>query len=127
VILPALHYGRDAVAGIGLILQQLAAFEGTLSEFRSTLPRYAMAKSKVQLAGHDPKLLLTEFGRRCSHNGNVNTDDGIKIIFDDSWVHLRNSNTEPIVRIIAEAPTLARAEELTRKYAALLLATGRSA
>jgi phosphomannomutase len=124
VILPALHYGRDAMVGIALILQQLAEFGGTLSEFRSTLPRYAMAKSKVLLRQGDPKELLREFGRRSSKNGTLNTEDGIKIMFDDSWVHLRNSNTEPVVRIIAEAPDAAGAEALSRRYTELLLAEG---
>jgi phosphomannomutase len=124
VILPALHYGRDAIVGIGLILQQLAEFGGTLSQLRSTLPRYSMAKSKVQLSGRDAGQVLREFGSQSSKNGNVNNEDGIKIMFDDSWVHLRNSNTEPVVRIIAEATTSEGAEELTRRYTGLLLATG---
>lgn len=121
VILPAVHYGRDAIVGTGLILQQLAEFGGTLSKLRSTLPRYAMAKSKVVLTDRDPDSALRTIGSRQAKNGIVNTDDGIKLLFGDSWVHLRKSNTEPIVRIIAEAPTASEAEGLIRRFTALLL------
>jgi phosphomannomutase len=115
VILPAVHYGRDAIVGIGLILQQLAEFGGTMSAFKASLPAYAITKAKADLAGKDPDAVLRAMKERYRSGASVNTDDGLKIDFADSWVHLRKSNTEPIVRIIAEAPTEERARELVRQ------------
>ncbi|HMD14054.1 MAG TPA: phosphoglucosamine mutase, partial [Bacteroidota bacterium] len=116
VILPAVHYGRDAIVGIGLILQQLAEFNGTVSEFKSTLPQYEIIKSKIDLDDASPDKILDTIKRRYGSNGNVNVDDGLKINFERSWIHLRKSNTEPIIRIIAEAPTIAQAQELVQKF-----------
>jgi phosphomannomutase len=115
VILPAVHYGRDAIVGIGLILQQLAEFGGTMSAFKASLPSYAITKAKLDLAGRDPEATLDAMRDRYRTGANVNTDDGLKIDFPDSWVHLRQSNTEPIMRIIAEAPTDERARDLVRQ------------
>jgi phosphomannomutase len=122
VILPAVHLGRDAIVGTGLVLGQLAASGGTLSELRASLPRYEMVKAKVALEGRDPEAALRSLAEAHAGSGTVNTDDGVKLMFDDSWVHMRKSNTEPIVRIIAEAPDRGRAEELIRRTAGALLA-----
>ena len=116
VILPAVHYGRDAVVGIGLIVQQLAEFGGTLSELKASLPQYAIAKMKVAFDDRSPKGLLDAVKARHGQNGNVNTEDGLKLNFTDSWVHLRISNTEPAIRIIAEAPTSGEARSLAEKF-----------
>ncbi len=116
VILPAVHYGRDAIVGIGLILQQLAEFNGTVSAFKSTLPQYEIVKSKIDLDHKSPDRILDTIKQRYASNGNVNVDDGLKINFERSWVHLRKSNTEPIIRIIAEAPTNVQAQELVQKF-----------
>ena len=124
VIPPAVHYARDAVAGVALILQQLAESGGPMSALRSSLPEYSMAKTKINLGNLDPERLLRGFAREHASNGNVNTEDGIRLAFDTSWVHLRKSNTEPVVRIIAEAPTRQGAEDLARKYGSYLLAAG---
>ncbi|OLD58026.1 MAG: phosphoglucosamine mutase [Ignavibacteria bacterium 13_1_40CM_2_61_4] len=120
VILPVVHYTRDAIAGIGLIMQQLAEFGGTLSAFKATMPRYSMVKTKVSVENRDPDSVLKAIRKEHAKNGNVNTDDGLKLSFDDSWVHLRRSNTEPIIRIIAEAPTSRKAEELSERFGGLL-------
>lgn len=122
VILPAVHFGRDAVAGIGLILQQLAEFSGTLSELKGTLPQYQIAKSKIDLSEKLPNRLFDRIRKMYAKNGNITADDGLKFDFADSWVHLRRSNTEPIVRIIAEAPTSDRAQALVQQFRDHLLA-----
>jgi phosphomannomutase len=116
VILPAMHYGRDAIVGVGLIMQQLAEFGGTLSEMKNSLPQYAITKSKVELSAQQPDKLLERIVDRSASKGRVNTDDGVKIDFADSWVHLRKSNTEPIIRIIAEAPTMNQAQQLVQQF-----------
>ena len=116
VILPAVHYGRDAIVGIGLIMQQLAEFGGTLSEYKSTLPEYFIAKLKIDLAGKSLEQVFDSLKSLHAKNGKVTTNDGLKLDFPDSWVHLRKSNTEPIVRIIAEARTAEQAEQLVHQF-----------
>ena len=116
VIVPAVHYGRDAVVGIGIIMQQLAEWRGTLSEFKSSLPQYFITKSKVDIESKSPEALLERIRRDHVRNGNANSDDGLKISFTNSWVHLRKSNTEPIIRIIAEAPTMGEAQRLAQRF-----------
>jgi phosphomannomutase len=116
VIYPAVHYGRDAMVGIALVLQQLAEFGGTLSEFKATLPNYSIVKSKIETRKNNLRSILETVAARHSNNGRVNRDDGVRIDFDDSWVHLRPSNTEPIIRIIAEAPTKVQADNLVQQF-----------
>jgi len=116
VILPAMHYGRDAVVGIGLILQALAEFGGSLSAFRAALPSYEIRKSKIKLPERGTERIFASLMQHYGTNGNIDTRDGMKISFTDSWVHLRTSNTEPILRIIAEAPSADRAEKLVREF-----------
>ncbi|MEW6509375.1 MAG: phosphoglucosamine mutase [Bacteroidota bacterium] len=116
VILPDLHLGRDAVVGIGLILQLLAESGTTLSGLKETLPRYAIAKSTMPVGSVSPDSLLARIRDAHAGEGRVNTEDGLKIDFDDYWVHLRKSNTEPIVRIIAEAGTMERARAALDAY-----------
>jgi len=121
VILPAVHYGRDAIVGVGIMLQQLAEFGGTLSEFKNTLPQYSIVKGKIGIEQRDPDKILHEIETRHSKNGRSNVDDGLKLDFADSWVHLRKSNTEPIMRIIAEAHTNALASELVNRFTSEIL------
>jgi phosphomannomutase len=116
VILPAVHYGRDAIVGIGLMLQGIAEFDGTLSEFKGTLPKYHILKDKVNVGGTDPEKVLAILCDQIEKGGRINTDDGLKIDYPDSWVHLRKSNTEPIIRIITEAPTVNKAQELISQF-----------
>jgi phosphomannomutase len=116
VILPALHYGRDAIVGIALVLQALAEHGGTLSQLKASLPQYAIAKGKIETGGVSPEDVLETMKQRHSAAGKVNTDDGLKIDFPDAWVHLRKSNTEPIVRIIGESATIESARALVEKF-----------
>ena len=112
VIYPASHYGRDALVGIALFLSHLARKKMKVSELRATYPSYFISKQKVQLTPEiDVDAILAKVKERFA--GEEITDiDGVKIDFPEKWVHLRKSNTEPIVRIYAEAHTMAEAEAL---------------
>lgn len=117
IIVPDFHYGRDALIGIGLFLSALAEFDGPVSQFRKKYPDYPMIKSKITLTGkEDIKKLLTKVQNHFTHQP-VNTIDGLKIEFDNGWIHLRSSNTEPIIRIYAEGNVTTEMEEI----AALIL------
>jgi len=116
VILPELHYGRDAIVGIGLFLQLLVDFGGKTSELKASLPQYTIVKSKIELGTLQPDAILDKLRGKYSTSGRVNTDDGLKIDFPLSWVHLRKSNTEPIIRIIAEAKTEDEAAALVQQF-----------
>lgn len=112
IIVPDLHYGRDALAGIALFLSALAKFGGTISAYRKTFPDYFMAKKKIDLSpGVDLEQLLGKISEEYSHY-KINTIDGLKIDMEAGWVHLRSSNTEPIVRVYTEATTPEKADEL---------------
>jgi phosphomannomutase len=119
VILPELHYGRDALVGIALFVQAFTLWRtankaGSLSEFRRHFPEYFMSKQKIVLGKTDRTTLDKLFTDIASlyHTAEANRLDGLKLDFADSWVHLRPSNTEPIIRIYAEAPSKAGAEAL---------------
>jgi phosphomannomutase len=115
VIFPELHYGRDALVGIALFLTQLARFGKPVSMLRGKYPSYFIAKKKIELMSSvDVDCLIEEVKTKYSKHP-INTVDGVKIEFDKEWVHLRKSNTEPIVRIYAESDTLATAEHLANK------------
>jgi phosphomannomutase len=115
VILPELHHARDAMVGIALVLQQMAEFNGTLSDYRAALPQYVITKSKIGVGSSNPDAVLESLAAKFAGAGAINRDDGLKIDFERSWVHLRKSNTEPIIRIIAEAPTALEANDLVKK------------
>ena len=103
IIVPDFHYGRDAMIGIGLFLTQLALHKKSVKSLRSLYPDYFISKNKVELEnGIDVKALFDKI-RKKYKNQPVNTEDGLKIEFDSDWVHLRTSNTEPIIRIYAES------------------------
>ncbi|UZJ37274.1 phosphoglucosamine mutase [Prosthecochloris sp. SCSIO W1103] len=123
IILPELHYGRDALAGIALMLQAFAEWRekdpanSTLSGFRKQYPDYFMAKQKVRLADKPENLqdqLLTIAS--AYPEASINTEDGIKLDFPEEWVHIRPSNTEPILRIYTEAKSMERAEKLAETF-----------
>ncbi|MEI8033679.1 MAG: phosphoglucosamine mutase [Chlorobiaceae bacterium] len=123
VILPELHYGRDALAGIALFVQAFTFWRsenrgGTLSQFRRHFPDYVMSKQKIVLGSKGRSSLEGIFAdiARDYNYAEVNRADGLKLDFAKSWVHLRPSNTEPIVRIYAEAPSKAEAEELAGRF-----------
>ncbi|MCC7400379.1 MAG: phosphoglucosamine mutase [Chitinophagaceae bacterium] len=103
VIVPDFHYGRDALIGIGLFLSHLAGHKKGMKSFRNLYPDYFIAKKKIELQnGFDLKTVFDSIKKKYKKNP-INTDDGLKIEFDGDWVHLRSSNTEPIIRIYAES------------------------
>lgn len=117
VIYPALHYGRDAMVGIALFLTNLAHRKCRMTELRKTYPQYVIAKNKIRLS--DKSLIDKILGKvkEIYASEDINDIDGVKISFesDRKWVHLRKSNTEPIIRIYAEAPDESQAEELAEE------------
>ncbi|MBE6189105.1 MAG: phosphoglucosamine mutase [Rikenellaceae bacterium] len=116
VIYPELHYGRDALVGTALFLTYLAKRNMTMTALRATYPAYYASKNKIELtpAIDVDKVLLEMKNRYVSEN--VNDIDGVKIDFAQSWVHLRKSNTEPIIRIYTEAKSAAEADELAQRF-----------
>lgn len=115
IILPELHYGRDALVGIALFLTHLAKFGKTCSYLRETYPDYYIAKKKIQLEeGMDLDGLLQNIAGKYAAQPQI-TIDGLKIEFDKEWVHLRRSNTEPIIRIYAESQSESTANTLADK------------
>ncbi|WP_445665720.1 phosphoglucosamine mutase [Fodinibius sp. AD559] len=111
VINPDLHYGRDALVGTAMILQLLAERDISAEEYRNSLPNYYMRKSKMQLTDVDGDALLEKAKSKYA-DYNPDTTDGVKIDFEDGWVHLRKSNTEPIIRVYSEGISPEKAEEL---------------
>jgi phosphomannomutase len=111
VILPEVHLGRDAPVAVALTLQAMAESGRTLSDIRSGLPRYFMAKKKLEIGGQDPDNLLKKMGEKYASE-TCNWMDGLKIERPDSWIQIRKSNTEPIIRIMTEAKTPEEAERL---------------
>ncbi|MEM1003073.1 MAG: phosphoglucosamine mutase, partial [Bacteroidota bacterium] len=112
IIYPELHYGRDALVGIALFLSLLAEKKTSVSELKSSYPLYFMSKKKIQLTPNlNVDQVLTEMESKYA-SYHPNTIDGVKIDFDASWVHLRKSNTEPIIRIYTEAKSQTDADNL---------------
>lgn len=116
VILPAVHTGRDAIVGIALILQFVAECNGTVSELKASLPQYQIAKGKIELGKISPDAALQKIQNSVGKEATINTEDGLRIDYPDYWVHLRKSNTEPIVRVIAEARTMEKAVEVVERF-----------
>ena len=115
VIYPALHAGRDALVGIALFLTFLAKKQINCSELRATYPQYYISKNKIQLTPDiDVDILLDKMKQKYSHE-KVNAIDGVKIDFAEEWVHLRKSNTEPIIRIYSESKSEKQAQALAEK------------
>ena len=118
VIYPESHYGRDALVGIALFLSSLAQKGCTASELRATFPDYQIAKNRIDLTPEtDVDAILVKVKEMFAKDNSavVNDIDGVKIDFPDRWVHLRKSNTEPIIRVYSEAQTMAQADELGKK------------
>ena len=115
------HYGRDAMTGVALFLSNLAHKKMKVSEYKATLPEYHIAKNKIELS--DSALIDKILSSLKEHykDEKINTIDGVKIDFEASrsWVHLRRSNTEPIIRIYAEAPRLEAAQALADEVISL--------
>lgn len=121
VIYPASHYGRDALVGVALFLTMMAKSGKKVSEIRATLPKYFIAKTKVELTPDIDVDAVLEKIKKHYANEKLTTIDGVKIDFKDSWAHLRKSNTEPIIRIYSEAHTMEEAERLGQEIRNLML------
>lgn len=116
VIYPELHYGRDALVGVALFLTYFASLDMTMSELRGTYPAYYASKNKIELTPEiDVDKILATIKDRYSDE-RVNDIDGVKIDFEENWVHLRKSNTEPIIRVYTEAKTMAEADALAKRF-----------
>ncbi len=115
VIYPASHYGRDALVGIALFLSSLAQKGVTASQLRSTLPNYFIAKNRIDLQPTTDVDAILEKVKELYKDQQINDVDGVKIDFPDCWVHLRKSNTEPIIRVYSEAATMEEADKLGKQ------------
>lgn len=120
VIYPELHYGRDALVGVALFLTLLAKSGKKMSELKAGYPSYAIAKNKVTLTPDTDVDAILCAVKETFKGERITDIDGVKIDFDKSWVHLRKSNTEPIIRIYSEAPTMEEAEALAEKMKEVL-------
>ena len=115
VIYPECHYGRDALVGIALFLSALAHKRCTASQLRATLPDYSIAKNRLDLTPDTDVDAILQRVKELYKDAEVNDIDGVKIDFPDKWVHLRKSNTEPIIRIYSEAGTMQEADALGKQ------------
>jgi phosphomannomutase len=115
VILPDLHHGRDALAGTAIILQHLSNQKMTMQELRRQMPNYAMVKLKKNIGDLNPDALLSKMAERYASE-KISLVDGVKIDFEDGWVHMRRSNTEPIIRVYVEAREQETANALGNRF-----------
>lgn len=115
IIVPDLHYGRDALIGIALFLSHMALEQKSAKQLRNSYPDYFMSKNKIELtAGFDLKKIFEHIKKKYKQHP-INTEDGLKIEFENDWVHLRTSNTEPIIRIYAESNSETVAANIANK------------
>lgn len=119
VILPDLHLGRDAPVAIAITLQSLLEFEGSAEMLVQSLPRYHMVKDKINIEGENLDIIIEKLIEQCADK-KVDLLDGLKIDEENYWVHLRKSNTEPIIRIIAEAKTAKEAQSIVQEYSTII-------
>lgn len=118
IIVPELHYGRDALIGIALFFTHLAHTGKTVRELRNSYPDYFISKNKIELTEDvDVKQIFEQIKTKYAAQP-INTEDGLRIDFDNNWVHLRTSNTEPIIRVYSESPTEQTAQELAQQIMA---------
>ncbi|MGK9476154.1 phosphoglucosamine mutase [Melioribacter sp. OK-6-Me] len=115
VILPSVNFGRDALVGTALLFQHLTEFGGTLGELKKSLPEYFIVKRKIEIGKKDPDKILSKLALKYSKYS-PNSEDGLRIDFEDHWVHFRKSNTEPIIRCIVESDSKTKSNELIEKY-----------
>ena len=118
VIFPEVHYGRDALVGIALTLQHLADYRKPISTLKEELPQYFISKKKIDVT-KNPDDVINNLVKHFSGQ-NINSEDGLRVDFENHWVHFRKSNTEPIIRIIVEAQAEAEAKSLSEKYLNLI-------
>ena len=121
VIYPESHYGRDALVGIALFLSHLAHKDMKVSELRRTYPNYCISKNRIDLTAEMNVDRILEEVKEIYRNERINDCDGVKIDFADGWVHLRKSNTEPIIRVYSEAATMEEANALAQKVMDVVL------
>jgi len=120
IIFPELHYGRDSLVGVALFLSHLVSSGKRMSELRQGYPEYFMSKNKIQLSPEsNPDIILEKLKEKYKDESPI-TIDGVKIDFEKSWVHLRKSNTEPIIRIYTEAQTANDAEQLAKLFLSVI-------
>jgi phosphomannomutase len=118
VMVPAIHPCRDSFAGMGIVLQMLAEKGKTVSQLVSELPSYVMVKHTVACSTEVAHSAMTTLRKKHSQDGIVDTIDGLKITYPDgSWIHIRPSNTEPVMRLTAESTSAERARDLPRHFA----------
>ncbi|MDE6337964.1 MAG: phosphoglucosamine mutase, partial [Muribaculaceae bacterium] len=122
VIYPELHYGRDALVGVALFLTLMAKSGKKVTELKAGYPQYAIAKNKIQLTPDIDVDAILEAVKEKFSNERITDIDGVKIDFADSWVHLRKSNTEPIIRIYSEASTMEKADALAEEIKKVIAA-----
>lgn len=115
VIYPELHYGRDALVGIALFLSHLADYGKSVSLMRASYPSFHISKNKIELTPEIDVDCVIEEIKKHYKNIPMNTADGVRFDFDSGWVHLRKSNTEPIIRIYSESDTQVLADNLAKK------------
>lgn len=120
IIYPTLHAGRDALLGIAFFLTHLAKSGKSMTALRASYPPYFISKNKIELTPAIDVDALLENVKQAHIDQKINTADGVRIDFEDSWVHLRKSNTEPIIRIYAEAPSMAAANALANRIMKLI-------
>ena len=120
VIYPPAHYGRDALVGVALFLTHLAKSGKKVSELKAGYPQYSISKNKIELTPDIDVDAILEALKVKFEKEKITDIDGVKIDFKESWVHLRKSNTEPIIRIVAEAHTMAEAETLVEDIKAVI-------
>ena len=121
VIYPAIHYGRDALVGIALLLSHIAHEGKKLSELRATYPSYFMAKNRIDLKPDTDVPSILAKVKELYKDEEINDIDGVKIDFADAWVHLRSSNTEPIIRVYSEAASPEKAEVIGQKVMSVVM------
>jgi len=116
VIYPELHYGRDAIIGMAFLLQEFAESGMKVSEYKDALPQYHIVKAKIENVKNPDKLLNAVITKYKKSGCKITTIDGVKLDFPDYWIHLRKSNTEPIIRIITEAKSQKEADSIQQKF-----------
>jgi phosphomannomutase len=116
IIYPEIHYGRDALVGAALFLSLLVERKKSVSDIRASYPSYFMSKNKIILKKEIDVAQIFKTIKRKYRNNNMSTVDGLKIDFSEEWIHLRKSNTEPIIRVITEAKTQVSADDLAKKF-----------
>ena len=125
VIIPDIHYGRDAIAGIAIVLQEFANYNGKVSNYKKELPKYHIAKTKIEFTGKPDTILKKIIRSNRNQECMINTADGVKLDYKDYWIHLRKSNTEPIIRIVIEARTKRQAEIIQSEFIKEIKSIGR--